>query len=78
MIQAITFFVLIIALIIFFRHNSKNKSKWGINFKRVYCPVCHTKQPVIRIPDSRAQAAWGGTTCPNCGAKLDKYGGVID
>jgi len=77
MFQAITYLVLIIILIIFFKRTSKNKSKWGVNFKRVYCPVCGTKQPVVRIPDSWAQATWGGTTCPNCSAKLDKYGEVI-
>jgi len=63
--------------IIFFIQASKNKSKFGINLKRVYCPVCGTKQPVIRIPKNLDQTMYGGTTCPKCGAHLDKYGRII-
>jgi RNase P subunit RPR2 len=64
-------------LIIFFVKASKNKSKFGINLKRTYCPVCNTKQPIIRIPRSINQFLFGGTTCPKCHANLDKYGNVI-
>ena len=53
------------------------KSRFGINLKRVYCPVCHTKQPIIRMPGSMDQAFWGGTICPKCHTKLDKYGDII-
>lgn len=56
---------------------SKSKSKWGVNLKRVYCPVCSAKQPIIRWPDSTSQMLWGGTTCPKCHAHLDKWGSVI-
>jgi len=56
---------------------SKNKSKFGVNLKRVYCPVCGTKQPIIRIPKNGDQFLFGGTTCPKCHANLDKYGDVI-
>jgi RNase P subunit RPR2 len=72
-IYAIMAIIFIIWLII----ASKNKSKWGVNFKRVYCPICRTRQPIIRMPDSVAQASWGGTTCPKCHTKLDKYGNII-
>jgi hypothetical protein len=34
---------------------SKRKSKYGLNFKRVYCPVCGTKQPMIRVPKNQNQ-----------------------
>jgi RNase P subunit RPR2 len=64
-------------LIIFFVRASKNKSKLGINLKRVYCPVCGTKQSIVRMPESVDQALYGGTTCPKCHANLDKYGEVI-
>jgi hypothetical protein len=56
---------------------NKKNSKWGVNLKRVYCPVCDTKQPFIRFPDSFRQAMWGGTTCPKCHTHLDKWGQVI-
>jgi hypothetical protein len=69
--------LIIIAVFIFILVKSKDKSKWGINLKRVYCPVCGAKQPIIRMPDSMEQAAWGGTTCPKCHTRLDKYGKVI-
>jgi hypothetical protein len=55
----------------------KNKSKFGINLKRVSCPVCHTRQPIIRMPNGIGQLLWGGTVCPKCHTKLDKYGNVI-
>jgi hypothetical protein len=66
-----------LGLIIFFIPVSKNKSKFGIHLKRVYCPVCGTKQPMIRMPENVGQALYGGTTCPKCHANLDKYGDVI-
>ena len=56
---------------------SKNRSKFGINLKRVYCPVCNAKQPIIRMPKNSDQFLYGGTTCLGCGANLDKYGRLI-
>ena len=67
----------VILTFVIFALIGKKKSKWGINFKRVYCPVCNTKQPIIRLPKTSEQALWGGTTCPKCKANLDKYGRVI-
>jgi len=69
--------ILAIGFIIWLRWSSKNKSKWGINLTRVTCPVCQTKQPIVRMPGSTEQALWGGTTWPKCGTKLDKYGNII-
>lgn len=66
-------FGLIIWLIIM----SKRQSKYGLNFKRVYCPICGTKQPLIRIPKNQSQTLYGGYTCSKCQAELDKYGNVI-
>jgi hypothetical protein len=69
--------VIVIGLFIFFKRASKNQSPFGMNFKRVYCPVCGTKQPIIRMPGSISQTMIGGTTCPKCQANLDKYGKLI-
>ncbi|RKR83802.1 hypothetical protein BDD43_4016 [Mucilaginibacter gracilis] len=77
MIQVLIYSIMVIAFIIWLTNESKHKSKWGVNLKRVYCPVCQTKQPIIRIPDNKAEALWGGTTCPKCHTHLDKYGDVI-
>ena len=77
MTQLIIFATLAAAFAIWLIIASKDKSKWGINLKRVYCPVCQTKQPVARLPKSGSQALWGGTTCPKCHTNLDKYGNVI-
>lgn len=55
----------------------KRKPKYGLNFKRVYCPICGTKQPMIRAPKNQNQILYGGNTCANCQAELDKYGNVI-
>lgn len=77
MIQVFIYMIIAIVSVILFRKASKDKSKWGINLMRVYCPVCQTKQHFIRMPNSGEQALWGGTTCPKCHTKLDKYGNII-
>jgi len=69
--------LLVIGVTIGFYMATKNKTKLGINLKSVYCPVCGMKQPRIRIPKNTQQLLYGGTTCPGCGAKLDKYGDII-
>lgn len=76
MTSVIIYAIITIPLIIWFVVKSKNGSKWGINLARVVCPVCHTKQPIIRMPANAEQAMWGGTTCPKCQTNLDKYGKV--
>ena len=77
MIQVFIYTVLVTGFVIWLLRVSKDKSKWGINLKRVYCPVCQTKQPIFRMPGNQAQALWGGTTCPKCKTNLDKYGNII-
>ena len=69
--------VLALALGAFFIIATKGKSKLGISLKTVYCPRCKTKQPWLRMPANTKQLLFGGTTCPKCGANLDKYGEVI-
>jgi hypothetical protein len=77
MTQVFIYAITAIAVVIWLWKASKDKSKWGINLKRVYCPVCHTKQPIIRMPNSLSQSLVGGTTCPKCHTNLDKYGKII-
>jgi len=77
MTEIIIYGILIIGSLLFFKKISKDKSPLGVNLKRVYCPVCHTKQPIIRMPGSLTQALVGGTTCPKCKTNLDKYGDII-
>ena len=72
----IIFYAIIAVLFIWFLKVS-NGTKWGVNLKRVICPVCQTRQPIIRMPNSLDQGLWGGTTCPKCQTKLDKYGNII-
>ncbi|MEP6612190.1 MAG: hypothetical protein ABJA76_09910 [Mucilaginibacter sp.] len=77
MMQVFIYAIIAIGFVIWLVIASKNKSKWGMNLKRVSCPVCQTKQPIVRMPKSGSQALWGGTICPNCSANLDKYGNII-
>jgi hypothetical protein len=77
MTQIITSAILLVVLIFFFRKANKEKSKFGINLKRTHCPVCQTKQRIVRMPANIDQALFGGTICPKCRTKLDKYGNVI-
>jgi len=69
--------IIVISFVIPIVIASKNKSKFGINLKRVYCPVCGTKLPIIRMPENRNQLLYGGCTCPKCHANVDKYGDII-
>lgn len=68
---------IIASFLIFFFLKGRKKSKFGINLNRVYCPVCNTKQPIIRKPTNERQALWGGHTCSNCKIEMDKYGRTI-
>jgi hypothetical protein len=71
------YILLILALVIYQIKATKNKSKFGINLKTNYCPLCNTRQAKIRLPNSLSQAMFGGSTCPKCKTNLDKYGNVI-
>lgn len=52
----------------------RREGKWGINFRRVVCPRCQARQPLIRFPASWRQYWWGGRTCKKCGCEMDKWG----
>ncbi|MFH1465026.1 MAG: hypothetical protein ABIO70_11635 [Pseudomonadota bacterium] len=56
----------------------QRKGRWGINVKRTDCPRCGWKLPAVRKPTSLRQALWGGWTCQQCGAELDKWGQAIE
>lgn len=53
------------------------QGKWGLSFRRPICPSCGAGLPLLRKPSSWDEALWGGNTCPNCGARSDKYGRPI-
>ncbi|WP_293302386.1 hypothetical protein [Pedobacter sp. UBA4863] len=69
---------IIASFLIFFIRKGRNKSKYGINLKRIYCPVCNTKQPLIRKPVNERQLLWGGCTCSKCNTEMDKYGRALN
>jgi hypothetical protein len=54
------------------------KNRWGINFGAVSCPCCNLALPQVRKPKSFRQAMWGGYTCQNCRAEVDKWGRQIN
>lgn len=47
---------------------------WGVNFRRFRCPKCDSPTPLARRPASVRQALWGGWTCSECHAEIDKFG----
>ena len=69
--------ILIIGIYLIILVNKKD-SKFGINLKRVFCPKCNLKQPIIRKPENERQILFGGHTCENCGTEMDKYGVEIN
>ncbi|MES2650913.1 MAG: hypothetical protein V4663_04195 [Bacteroidota bacterium] len=73
----ILYIIIIVVVIIILKRKSNSASKFGINLSTVYCPVCQTKQPQIRIPKNINQILYGGNTCTNCKTELDKYGNII-
>jgi hypothetical protein len=64
-----------IVVILVIGYGTVAKTKWGINFSQLVCPKCHTPQPRgPRVPQDAYEASWGGMTCAQCGAKMDKWG----
>ena len=58
---------------IFFRWNSNPQNYLA----QVHCQSCHEALPQKRKPTSLNQLLWGGWTCSNCGAEVDKWGKEI-
>ena len=50
------------------------KNRWGINLQPNVCPRCMTALPQVIKPATTQQMLWGGSTCPKCGAEVDKWG----
>lgn len=73
---AIIIAIVMFVYMIFIKKDSKN-SHLGINLKRIYCPKCNEKQPIIRTPANQREALYGGNTCKKCGTEMDKYGTEI-
>ena len=55
----------------------KRDGKWGINLRPATCPECSKQLPPFRKPTSLKQGLWGGWSCPNCGAEVNKWGSVV-
>jgi len=68
--------ILLSFVILFILTKSKNPT-FGVNLKRVYCPNCNLKQPILRSPKSIDQAVSGGYICENCKTKMNKFGDKI-
>lgn len=68
--------IVLLFLFTFIKKDSKY-AHLGINLNRVYCPKCNEKQPIVRKPENRRQALYGGGTCKKCGTEIDKYGEEI-
>ncbi|ACU03971.1 hypothetical protein Phep_1762 [Pedobacter heparinus DSM 2366] len=69
--------IVVLGMTIWFIDQTRRKTKYGINLRTVYCPVCKTKQPRFRKPLNDRQKMYGGGTCSNCKTEMDKYGDVI-
>jgi hypothetical protein len=55
-------------------YGTLTKTRWGINIAGARCPRCGLAMPLSRVPTDRQEAKWGGWTCSQCGAKMDKWG----
>lgn len=50
------------------------KNRWGINLEPNNCPRCKAVVPPVRTPQSTRQMLWGGSTCSECDAEMNKWG----
>jgi len=53
---------------------NKRKNKFGINTSELKCPTCGLAAPATRKPKNTSEALWGGFTCEQCGAEVNKWG----
>lgn len=74
----IDIFMIVLMIVSVYFILKKIDPNFAINTKRVICPKCKIKLPIIRMPKSLKQAVWGGHTCPKCGIELDQFGNTID
>ena len=79
--QLIALFVILSAvgyITTYIRKATINRLLHGINTKRLVCPSCGAEAPKFRKPKNKRQLLWGGFTCEQCGAEVDKWGREID
>jgi ssDNA-binding Zn-finger/Zn-ribbon topoisomerase 1 len=77
MLPIIKILIIVVIIVVNLFILKKVNPNFAINTKRVICPNCKTKQPIIRMPKNQRQILWGGTTCPTCETELDKFGNII-
>ncbi len=70
----VMFLVLAAGGVLVVRDTVRRRGRWGLNFQQVRCPECGEPAPVVRRPQNRRQALWGGCTCARCGTEYDKWG----
>jgi hypothetical protein len=78
MISLLVIFGLLAVGMLLVAYGTIAKNRWGINLDPVSCPRCKSPLPRLREPQSFQQKAWGGWTCPVCGAGVDKWGREIE
>ena len=67
----------------------RKSGNWGLNLhsigdiikgkpllRKVVCPRCGREQADFRKPTNINELLWGGWTCPDCGARMDKWGNI--
>jgi hypothetical protein len=74
----LVFAALAVGTFLVIRDTVRGRGNWGINLSPPgSCPECGASIPMVRVPRSSRQALWGGWTCEDCGAEIDKWGKVI-
>ena len=54
------------------------KTRFGINFVNVFCPVCRIAvSTLFSKPRTFREWIWGGATCNNCDCRMDKWGDPV-
>jgi hypothetical protein len=75
---AIFFLELCVGVVLVIRDTRRKQGNWGINLRGVHsCPACGASLPKVRAPTSLRQGLWGGWTCAQCHAEIDKWGQLI-
>lgn len=66
-----------VALVVLLIRGTQKKTDFGVNLSVANaCPKCGAALPAVRVPTALKQALWGGWTCQQCKAELDKWGRV--
>jgi hypothetical protein len=57
-VELVACLVVIVMLFLIGRDTARRRGKWGINFRRAFCPKCGIALPLIRNPRTRRQMKW--------------------